>query len=379
MATIAATTGEVTIVGIGTTTITATKAGDSDYNPATARYVLTIIPKVEQAAFAFVSTNLTKSFGDAVFTFTPTGGSGTGVITYLSSDTDVATIVATTGEVAIVGGGTTTITATKAGDSDYHEATADYNLIIAKAEQAVLVFAPTSLTKTLGDAVFTFTPTGGSGTGAITYTSSNEEVATISDTSGEVTIVKVGTTTITAIKAADTDYNEATTTYTLTVKNRQAAFTFAAPAVDKTLGDAVFTFTPTGGSGIGAITWESSVPTVATISATSGEVTIGSVGTTTITATKAGDAEYGEATATYSLTVRANQAEFIFANAAVDKTLGDPVFTFTPTGGSGDWSDYLRIQTSQRRHRIRHQRSSNHRKAVGTTTITAIKAADTDL
>ena len=169
MATIAATTGEVAIVGIGTTTITATKAGNSDYNPATARYVLTIIPKVEQAAFAFASTNLTKSFGDAVFTFTPTGGSGAGVITYLSSDTSVATIDATTGEVAIVGGGTTTITAIKAGDSDYHEATAHYNLIITKVEQAAFAFAPTSLTKSLGDAVFTFTPTGGSGTGAITY------------------------------------------------------------------------------------------------------------------------------------------------------------------------------------------------------------------
>ena len=42
VATIVDNTGEVTIVGIGTTTITATKAGDTTYNPATARYTLTI-------------------------------------------------------------------------------------------------------------------------------------------------------------------------------------------------------------------------------------------------------------------------------------------------------------------------------------------------
>ena len=42
MASIAADSGEVTIAGVGTTTITATKAGDTTYNPATASYTLTI-------------------------------------------------------------------------------------------------------------------------------------------------------------------------------------------------------------------------------------------------------------------------------------------------------------------------------------------------
>ena len=272
--------------------------GGKDFEEDCARY---------QSSFTFASTRLTKIFGDAVFTFTPTGGSGAGGITYQSSDTSVATIAATTGEVTIVGGGTTTITATKAGDSGYNEANVRYVLTIAKAEQAAFAFASDMVAKAFGDPVFTFTPTGGPGTGAIAYESSDPTVATVSATSGEVTIVSDGTTTITTItatKAADTNYNAATASYTLSVKISQDAFTFANPTVDKSFGDPVFTFTPTGGSGTGAITWESSDPTVAIVDTNTGLVTIISTGTTLITATKAADTVYNEATASYTLFVR---------------------------------------------------------------------------
>ena len=86
--------------------------------------------KAHQATFAFASASITRNFGDAAFTIIPTGGSGTGGVTYLSTDTSVATIDANSGEVALVGGGTTTITATKAGDVDYNPATASYTLTI---------------------------------------------------------------------------------------------------------------------------------------------------------------------------------------------------------------------------------------------------------
>ena len=74
---------------------------------------------IDQEVFAFASTSLTKSTGDTAFTITPTGGSGTGGITYLSTDPGVASIAADSGEVTIAAGGTTTITATKAGDTTY--------------------------------------------------------------------------------------------------------------------------------------------------------------------------------------------------------------------------------------------------------------------
>jgi endo-1,4-beta-D-glucanase Y/nitrate reductase NapAB chaperone NapD len=74
-----------------------------------------------------------------------------------------------------------------------------------------------NVTKAYGDASFTKAITNtGLGSGAISYTSSDPTVATVNST-GAVTILKVGTTTITATKATDATYEQAIATYTLTV------------------------------------------------------------------------------------------------------------------------------------------------------------------
>ena len=157
-------------------------------------------------------------------------------------------------------------------------------MLTVKANQDEFTFDNAAVDKTFGDPVFTFTPTGGSGTGAITWKSSGPAAVIISTPSGEVTIVSAGMTIITATKAGDDDYNEATASYTLNIaKAEQAAFAFDKSAVDKTFGDPVFTIAPTGGSGDGAITWESIGTTVATVVSPGGEVTIKGAGTTTIT------------------------------------------------------------------------------------------------
>ncbi|MDR2964747.1 MAG: Ig-like domain-containing protein [Treponema sp.] len=76
--------------------------------------------------------------------------------------------------------------------------------------------------KTYGDLPFTKAITNtGSGIRAITYSSSDTGVATVSPTSGEVTILKAGTTTITAKKAGDETWEEATASYLLTVSKKQ--------------------------------------------------------------------------------------------------------------------------------------------------------------
>lgn len=73
-----------------------------------------------------------------------------------------------------------------------------------------------AITKTIRDVAFAITPpTSSAGTGAITYTSSNPAVATISG--NMVTIVGLGTTTITATQAQDNNYNAASITTIMTV------------------------------------------------------------------------------------------------------------------------------------------------------------------
>ena len=77
-------------------------------------------------------------------------------------------------------------------------------------------FASASLSKTLSQEVSNALDKDGSD-GAVTYTSSQTGVATVNATTGEVTIVGIGSTTITASLAATTCYNAASATYTLTV------------------------------------------------------------------------------------------------------------------------------------------------------------------
>ena len=97
---------------------------------------------------AFANNTINKTYGDDTFSITvSTTGSGTGAITYSSSDTSTATVNASTGQVTILKAGGCSITATKAADANYEGTKADYTLHIAKADGAA-VTAPTLASKT---------------------------------------------------------------------------------------------------------------------------------------------------------------------------------------------------------------------------------------
>lgn len=68
----------------------------------------------------------------------------------------------------------------------------------------------------VGNAV-TNVASGGAGTGAITYQSSNTSVLTVNATSGVATGVVTGTATVTATKAADAGFTQAQATYSINV------------------------------------------------------------------------------------------------------------------------------------------------------------------
>jgi Big-like domain-containing protein len=78
------------------------------------------------------------------------------------------------------------------------------------------------------------------------------------------------------------------------------SFATAGP-VDSFLGDSPTANVASGSAGTGAVTYTSDTPSVATVDAESGQVTIIAVGDATITASKAADAKYLSAQATYIL------------------------------------------------------------------------------
>ena len=94
-----------------------------------------VTPTVTIDATGITTTDIAGSANVAAGTLTATVASGettinTPAVTWSSSDTGVATVNATTGAVTLIAVGTTTITATFAGNDDYTEASATYELTV---------------------------------------------------------------------------------------------------------------------------------------------------------------------------------------------------------------------------------------------------------
>ena len=137
-------------------------------------------------------------------------------ITWSSDNENVATVEANTGVVTGIGVGTAKITAKFAGDDEYKQSTASYEIKVKGAP--ALSFPKESYDEIVGK-TFEAPQLEGLPEGVtVQYNSSNDKVATVDPSTGDVTIVGVGTTTITATSEAKDIYEVATASYKLTVK-----------------------------------------------------------------------------------------------------------------------------------------------------------------
>ena len=275
--------GKVHLIAAGTTTITASQEGNAEYLAASsATQTLTVNRKEQNITFAALAP---KTLGDADFDAVATASSGLAVI-YTSSDSTVATIVDE--KVHLVGAGTTTITASQEGNEEYNPADLVTQTLTVNKKAQSITFAALE-TKTVGDSDFDPAATSSSEL-PVTYTSSNESVATIVD--GKVHITGAGTTTITASQAGSAAFNAATSvSQVLTVVKKEQSISFAAIA-DKTTRDADFDPAAVASSAL-PVTYTSSNQNVATI--VNGKVHLVGGGTTVITASQAGNTSYNAA------------------------------------------------------------------------------------
>lgn len=127
VATVDASTGKVSIVGAGTAKITATSQVTDVYEEAQASYDLVVTKFTPKLSFP--QTSYTIEMGD-VFAPKLEGLPEDVTPEYTSSNEEVATIDAATGEVKTVGVGTTTITVTSPETGIYEGATASYELTV---------------------------------------------------------------------------------------------------------------------------------------------------------------------------------------------------------------------------------------------------------
>lgn len=177
---------------------------DATNSNSTNSYSSAVIPLAVQAIT--FSALAGKTYGDAPYTVSATGGRSGNAVVFTSSDAAVATCTGTNGTtVSIIGAGSCTIYANQAGDS-YHSAATQVgqSLVVSKANQTI-TFAALS-DKTDSDLPFSLTGTSSSGL-TLSYTSSNTAVATVSGTT--LTIIAAGTTNITASRALDGNFNAA--------------------------------------------------------------------------------------------------------------------------------------------------------------------------
>ena len=164
-----------------------------------------------------VSVTLTEAYGGTPpleYTLTPEMD----IPDDLSFTTDTRTLTGTPTATATA----VTLTYTVTDNADPMPATAELTFMVTvdKGDQTSFVFPDAIVRKIIEEDSSTFTVTvtdDRPGGGAVTYTSSDLMVATVDADTGEVTIVAIGETMITATKTADTNYNQATAFYTLIV------------------------------------------------------------------------------------------------------------------------------------------------------------------
>ena len=277
-----------------------------------------------------------KNFRDASFNLTAPTSNSSGAFSYTSSNTSVATVTSDGGVVTVVGAGSTTITATQALDGNY--TTRDISAALVVSAIAPTIGSLTVPAKNFGDAAFNLTAPTSDSSGAFTYTSSNTAVATVTSAGGVVTIVGVGSTTITATQAASADgnYTGGSSVNAALVVSASLS-NFNVPA--KTYGDASFNLTdPDTTDNTVGFTFASSNTSVATLSGAGGRtVTIVGAGSSVITASQAATASRGQLDISATLVVSA--ARPVITAAAITKSYGNasfrPVITSTNTDTSG--------------------------------------------
>lgn len=205
----------------GEVTITAKFAGNDDYLPAQASYVIKVIKKEKKdAGISFEDTMIMIDLANPNTTVKDLGflNPNNLAVTYSSNKTDVAEVDAE-GNVTLKKAGRVNIDVTFAGNDEYKAGSASCTLIVNdyrttpelsfdKEEYTANMKEGTTFAEAKLVNEDNLTP--------LTYTSSNDEVATVA-TDGTVTLRSTGEATITVWFAGDKNFKAASASYKLTV------------------------------------------------------------------------------------------------------------------------------------------------------------------
>ena len=257
--------------------------------------------------FTLDRSNATLSMGNTETVDVKLTTNTDGAITCESTNTNVATV-------ALKSAGVYTITAVAAGSAtikiksaltdNYQPAQANVSVTVNdNREAAGLAFTNASVTKTWGEE-FTGQALTNPHSLPVTWSSTNETVATV-DNTGAVTVLKAGSTTIKATFDGDATYKKSIVSYTLTINKAPAGLSYTTTEFDIMLNDDSFVAPTLNNPNSLTVTYASNNPAVAVVDENTGELVYDdtAAGTAKITATFAGNDNYYDGSANYTINI----------------------------------------------------------------------------
>ena len=299
----------------------------------TAHEVL-VVPSLADPELAWSATSFEAVIG-GVNQFPTLTNSHNVAVSYSSSDADVAAI-ASDGSLTLLTAGTATIAATSAETDKYFAGYASYALTVARSSNGIS-WSATACTVGLDDESPVYPTLSNPGGQTIQYSSSNPAVATI-DSTGTITLVAQGSTTITASAAANDSHEAASVSYDLTVSGDllQADLSWSADNYTATLACDTNSFPTLANPNGLEISYSTSDPGVATVTG-SGEIVLVGAGTASVIASSAATDTYASGSASYTLKVVKNTVTLAWSQATFGVALEEgtseyPTLSIEPAG-----------------------------------------------
>ena len=256
----------------------------------------------EEVAFLYNDQNTTCSRSDFIFS---------------SLNTNIVSVTGTN-TAFITGSGDSVIQVTLPDNGNYNSATATFSLEVSKGDP---IISHGDLSKNYGES-FTLTTSSTSDANVI-YTITDTSIATVSGST--VTTKGAGSTTILVNQLENQCYNSISTSMTLDVNTVSQTVSWMTD-IYKIFGDEFTLDMPiTDSDYIGAITFSSSDPSIASVNSVTGDVIIEDVGAGSVilTAHLATDGNFDSATVTTSLFIDKSNQSIIVGTIPITKPLKD--------------------------------------------------------
>jgi uncharacterized repeat protein (TIGR01451 family) len=313
----------VTLASVGTCTIQATQAGNTNWAAATSvNQSFSVTQGSQTIAFGSLQS---QAFGTPSFAVSATASSGLPV----SFNSQTGAVCAVSGAtVLLVAVGTCTIQATQAGNTNWAAATSvNQSFAVTPGSQTITFGSLPS--EVYGSGTFAVSAGASSGL-AVSFNSQTGTVCTVSGST--VTLAAVGTCTIQATQPGNTNWAAATpVNQSFAVMQASQTITFGS-LPSQAYGSPSFTVSATASSGL-PVSFNSQSTPVCTVSG--GTVTLVSVGTCTIQATQPGNTNWAAATSVNQSFAVTQASQAITFGSLPSQAYGSPSFAVSATASSG--------------------------------------------